>query len=69
MKRYNLVDFDNDGVLDVHLDLVGMDKTAENRKTLRVIGEELALLFGRESIRHLELEAYLSHPANRARLI
>ncbi|EHH1079225.1 hypothetical protein J7I01_004960 [Vibrio parahaemolyticus] len=67
--KYNLVNFDDDSVLDVHLDLVGMDKTPENRKTLRVMGKELALLFGRESIRHLELEAYLSRPVNRVRLI
>lgn len=67
--KYNLVNFDDDRVLDFHLNLVGMDKTSENRKTLRVMGKELALLFGRESIRHLELEAYLSRPVNRVRLI
>nr|BAX57008.1 hypothetical protein [Vibrio parahaemolyticus] len=46
-----------------------MDKTPENRKTLKVIGKELALLFGREDIRHIELETYLSRPANMVRLI
>ncbi|EHJ9985796.1 hypothetical protein KB976_004948 [Vibrio parahaemolyticus] len=67
--KYNLVNFDDDSVLDVHLDLAGMDKTLENRKTLRVMGKELALLFGREDIRHLELETYVSRPVNMARLI
>ncbi|EHV5557977.1 hypothetical protein K0W35_004722 [Vibrio parahaemolyticus] len=67
--KYNLVDFNDDSVLDVHLDLAGMDKTLENRKTLRVMGKELALLFGREDIRHLELETYVSRPVNMARLI
>lgn len=67
--KYNLVDFDDDSVLDVHLDLIGMDKTPENRKTLKVIGKELALLFGREDIRHIELETYLARPANMVRLI
>ncbi len=67
--KYNLVDFDDDSVLDVHLNLIGMNKTPENRKTLKVIGKELALLFGREDIRHIELETYLSRPANMIRLI
>ncbi|EPW6725787.1 hypothetical protein ACWONS_004908 [Vibrio parahaemolyticus] len=67
--KYNLVDFDDDSVLDVHLELAGMDKTLKNRKTLRVMGKELALLFGREDIRHIELETYVSRHVNMSRLI
>ncbi|TNZ86769.1 hypothetical protein CGK40_24290 [Vibrio parahaemolyticus] len=67
--KYNLVNFDDDSVLNVHLDLVGMDKTPENRRTLRVMGKELALLFGRENIRHIELETYVSRPVNKVRLL
>ena len=66
--KYNIVNFDDDTVLDIHLTLVRVQKTPKNRSTLRAMKVELALHFGRENIRHRELEAYLAKPENMVRL-
>ncbi|TOK04622.1 hypothetical protein CGH72_08530 [Vibrio parahaemolyticus] len=67
--KFNLVDFNDDDVLNVHLNLAGVANNTKNRETLRVMGKELALLFGKEKIRHRELEAYVSRPVNMVRLM
>ncbi len=66
--KYNIVNFDDDAVLDIHLTLVEAQTTQKNRSTLRTMGVELALRFGRENIRHRELEMYLAIPKNMVRL-
>ena len=67
--RYHLVNFEEDDVLDVHLNLIGMNCTPEHRNTLRQMGKELRLLLGKNSLRHLELQAYIKRAANLSRLL
>lgn len=69
MSRYNLVDFSSNEVLDVHLELVGLDTTIKNRETLRNMGKELRLLFGRDFVRHIELQCYIMMAKNFCRLV
>ena len=69
MVKYNLVDFSEDEVLNIHLKLIGLDITSKNRETLRQMGMELRLLHGKEAIRHLELQAYVMIAKNYCRLV
>ena len=69
MTIYNKVDFLDDDVLNVHLELLGLEPDEKKRALIRVMKIEINLLLGRDDVKHLELQSYLMMVKNFYRFV
>lgn len=59
------VNFSEDHELNNHLSKVGKRETEINRKTLRVLGNELKSQTGQARLKHDDFQAYVTKEKNR----
>ncbi len=68
LDKYTIINFSDNDTLNMHLRLLGVTESASNREILRNMGTELRLFFGKDDIKHAQLQQYLNYASNFIRL-